>query len=106
MPRAFETLCKSKASVDDPRSSLFFNLVKILGWVGEIAAEMEYGQYRWAVNQALNVCSSGRSWVRQPRLYWRYWSNVQLEEHESFTSLAHELYTEVEFVRLLNPWRK
>ena len=113
-------LSVNRRHLEDPRSGLFFDLVRVMGWIEEIAEEMGIWTIQMVENvvaddediaamsdalggRPLRACASGLSWVRRPRLYW---SNVELEEHESFTSLAHELYMEVEFREELEPLEK
>lgn len=83
---------------DDPRSALFFDLVRCLKWIQELASELQVWSIRFAENvvgddqdvdrmteelrmECLRVCSSDLSWVRRPRLYW---SSAELDDHPSF----------------------
>ena len=80
-------LSSERQHLDDPRSALFFDLERVLGWVHEVAKEMKVWDLRFVENvvgddediktmsEALKrrpvmVCSSGLSRVRRPRLFW------------------------------------
>eukprot|EP00435_Cladocopium_sp_Y103_P045195 s780_g12.t3 len=110
-------LSAQRQHLEDPRSKLFYRLCEILGWIGEICEEMGV----WVIQLVENVvgddedvkemseelggrpllaCSSGLSRVRWPRLYW---SNIELEDHESFTRGYHSLWDEVVFEEEVGP---
>ena len=113
-------LSSHRLHLEDPRSQLFFKYSEVLGWIDEVAHEMDI----WCVQMLENVlgddgdietmsetlgakpilaCSSGLSRVRRPRLYW---SNVKLEDHQSFTRAHFELYDEVIFEESPEPLEK
>ena len=104
-------LSSDRQHLEDPRSRLFYCYSTILGWIEEVAKEMNIWCFLGLENvlgddadiQEMNavlgtkpllVCASGLSRVRRPRLYW---SNVTLEDHGSFTRAHHDLYDEVIF---------
>eukprot|EP00435_Cladocopium_sp_Y103_P048232 s510_g14.t1 len=113
-------LSSKRLHLEDPRSQLFFKYKEILGWVKEIAKEMKV----WCIQMLENVlgddqdvdemssnlgakpvlaCSSGLSRVRRPRLYW---SNVVLEDHESYTRAHYDLFDEIIFEEEPEPMEK
>eukprot|EP00438_Fugacium_kawagutii_P004408 Skav228593 [mRNA] locus=scaffold1161:70199:75552:+ [translate_table: standard] len=102
-------LSSNREHLEDERSKLFFDLVKIENWVKEIAEEMSV----WVLNFCENVvaddqdvkemsdalkmvpvqaCSSHVSRVRRPRLFW---SNVRLLDHPSYTRAGLGKWDEV-----------
>eukprot|EP00435_Cladocopium_sp_Y103_P065934 s1385_g28.t1 len=104
----------------DPRSQLFFKYSEVLGWIDEVAAEMKVTCVQMLENvlgddedvqemsselgtKPILCCSSGLSRVRRPRLYW---SNVELEEHCSYTRAHFPLYDEVIFEEATEPLEK
>ena len=110
-------LAANRKHLEDPRSKLFYKLCEVLGWIDEVCEEMDVWSIQMVENvvgddtdvaemteelgaQPLKVCSGGLSRVRRPRLYW---SNVELEEHSSYTTEAHQLWTEVHFEEQVEP---
>ena len=99
-------LSSLRQHLEDPRSALFFDLVKCLRWIQELASEMEIWSIRFCENvvgddedvekmseelrmECLRICSSDLSWVRRPRLYW---SSSELDDHPSFERQHGECY--------------
>lgn len=91
-------LSSERQRFEDPRSALFFDLVRCLKWVQELASELQVWSIRFAENvvgddqdvdqmteelrmECLRLCSSDLCWVRRPRLYW---SSAELDDHPSF----------------------
>eukprot|EP00435_Cladocopium_sp_Y103_P043342 s1615_g12.t1 len=110
-------LSANRKHLADPRSQLFYKLCAVLGWIDELCNELQVWNIDFVENvvgdgddvremseelgsRPLRVCSSGLSWVRRPRLYW---SNVELEDHESFTRGHYPLWDELEFEEELEP---
>ena len=103
--------------LEDPRSKLFYCYSAVLGWIEEVAEEMQI----WSLLALENVlgddedvtemtgvlgskpvlaCSSGLSRVRRPRLYW---SNIRIEDHGSYTRAHYGLYDELIFEEAPEP---
>ena len=103
--------------LEDPRSKLFYCYSAVLGWIEEVAEEMQI----WSLLALENVlgddedvaemtgvlgskpvlaCASGLSRVRRPRLYW---SNIRIEDHGSYTRAHYGLYDELIFEETPEP---
>eukprot|EP00435_Cladocopium_sp_Y103_P035992 s493_g9.t1 len=113
-------LSSRRLHLADPRSQLFFKYSEVLGWIDEVAAEMKVTCVQMLENvlgddedveemsselgtKPILCCSSGLSRVRRPRLYW---SNVELEEHCSYSRAHYPLYDEVIFEEATEPLEK
>ncbi len=104
-------LSSERRHFDDPRSALFFNLAEALGWVQDLACELQVWSVRFCENvvgddqdvekmsealrmECLRVCSGDLSWVRRPRLYW---SSAEMDDHPSFERQHGEVYDVLKF---------
>eukprot|EP00435_Cladocopium_sp_Y103_P061594 s1327_g23.t1 len=113
-------LSSKRLHLADPRSQLFYKYSEILGWIEEVANEMKITCVQMLENvlgddedvaemstelgtKPILCCASGVSGVRRPRLYW---SNVELEEHSSYTRAHYPLYDEVIFEEKTEPLEK
>ena len=111
-------LSSERQHFDDPRSALFFDLVRCLKWVQELASELQVWSIRFAENvvgddqdvgqmteelrmECLRLCSSDLSWVRRPRLYW---SSAGLDDHPSFERQHGVSYDLVKVKGKTEPW--
>ena len=97
--------------LEDPRSALFYKFAEILRWVEDLCLELGVKAVQFVENvvgddrditemsdvlgrKPFYMCPSSFSRVRRPRLFW---TNVDVEDHESFTREYHPLYDVIEF---------
>ena len=105
--QGFSQLSANRKHLEDPRSKLFYRLCEVFGWIADICGEMEVGDDADVEEMSeelgappIRVCLSGLSRVRRP---WLYWSNADLEYHESYTRAHYALWDELCFEEQLEP---
>ena len=104
-------LSVNRMHLEDPRSALFYKLAEILRWVEDLSLELGVKAVQFVENvvgddrdieemsdvlgrKPLYMCPSSFSRVRRPRLFW---TNVDVEDHESFSREFHRLYDVIGF---------
>eukprot|EP00438_Fugacium_kawagutii_P032030 Skav203167 [mRNA] locus=scaffold371:249779:253293:+ [translate_table: standard] len=104
-------LSSQRQHLDDPRSKLFYDMVKIEEWLAEICQDMQIWYLNFVENvvadeadvaemsrclgvKPLKACSSHHSRVRRPRLFW---ANLKMLDHPSYTRWVSDQYDEVVF---------
>eukprot|EP00438_Fugacium_kawagutii_P035840 Skav200292 [mRNA] locus=scaffold2127:400532:404444:+ [translate_table: standard] len=110
-------LSANRIHLEDERSKLLFDLVRVLGYVQEICKEKGIWCVAFVENveadegdvsemsEALDmvpvkVCSSHLSRVRRPRLFW---ANIRIRDHPCFTRSKGDRYDELLFEAPLEP---
>ena len=104
-------LSANRMHLEDPRSALFYKLAEILRWIDDLCAEMGVKAVQFVENvvgddadieemsavlgrRPFHMCPSSFLRVRRPRLFW---TNVDVEDHESVQRERHRLYDSLQF---------